>query len=544
MTARAWLFATCVVLPVLVGTASQARAQDQTTVFVHGLASSGETWGTAAARLASALSIRAEVPTLPWGAPYPSQADSLEEQIGWRLLGPAVAIGHSNGGVVLREWSRRRPLVGAVTMGTPHWGVPLVYQMPAWILFNWNLIERIGDISAFFSANWTEWSWVYLTMASALQFLGEVSNASVVGLAIVNGLYLGLPVLPQMIPGSPYLSGLNSSANLNHEASAIPVRVGITVRADNFFYAGAIRAFSPESADEVAVAMYSAVGVLLGAAGLITANASYDDFRAHDAAARLTGLAFSIVDFDLVYCAAVTSTLPLEFRVCDRSDTVVPEWSQDWPGAIRMTRTGPPHIRETAQMSGELEEALVNLLHVAPRGSVPPGPPPGPGPDPDPDPDPDPGPDPSLPDEASDFGLVSLRAENGQYVVAEDGGGGVVNANRDLAGAWEQFRLYDLNGDDLRDGDVVTLQTERGWFLQAADGGGGPMLAIGEGPWAWEQFVVINLEHPGGQIGDRDRVALQSDHGYFVVAEDGGGSVVNVDRGAIGPWETFELEVH
>jgi hypothetical protein len=36
---------------------------------------------------------------------------------------------------------------------------------------------------------------------------------------------------------------------------------------------------------------------------------------------------------------------------------------------------------------------------------------------------------------------VNLRASNNQYVVAENGGGGVVNANRTAVGAWETFTL-------------------------------------------------------------------------------------------------------
>jgi hypothetical protein len=33
----------------------------------------------------------------------------------------------------------------------------------------------------------------------------------------------------------------------------------------------------------------------------------------------------------------------------------------------------------------------------------------------------------------------ALRASNGQYVVAENGGGGAINANRSVRGAWETF---------------------------------------------------------------------------------------------------------
>ncbi|HSL81312.1 MAG TPA: S8 family peptidase, partial [Thermoanaerobaculia bacterium] len=48
---------------------------------------------------------------------------------------------------------------------------------------------------------------------------------------------------------------------------------------------------------------------------------------------------------------------------------------------------------------------------------------------------------------------VNLQASNGQYVVAENGGGGVINANRNVAAAWETFTLVDRNGGLLQHGD-------------------------------------------------------------------------------------------
>ena len=36
---------------------------------------------------------------------------------------------------------------------------------------------------------------------------------------------------------------------------------------------------------------------------------------------------------------------------------------------------------------------------------------------------------------------IHLRANNGQYVCAEGGGGGEVVADRDALGPWETFRL-------------------------------------------------------------------------------------------------------
>lgn len=136
---------------------------------------------------------------------------------------------------------------------------------------------------------------------------------------------------------------------------------------------------------------------------------------------------------------------------------------------------------------------------------------------------------------------VSLQASNGQYMVAEEGGGGTVNANRNSAGAWETFSLDDFNGGDLYDGDQVAFQTANGSYLQAQNGGGGAFLAIGGGPWSHETFTVVLLNGPDGRVDDGEYIALRSANGYYVVAEGGGGDIVNCDRTGIGAWEEWRI---
>ena len=122
---------------------------------------------------------------------------------------------------------------------------------------------------------------------------------------------------------------------------------------------------------------------------------------------------------------------------------------------------------------------------------------------------------------------VALQANNGQWVVAESGGGDVINANRNAIGPWEVFHLIDLGGGN------VALQCVNGQYV-VAEGGGGQLLycnrnAIG----SWETFRRIDL---GGGF-----IALQCANGQYVVAEGSGGQSVYCNRNAIGPWETFFL---
>ena len=94
---------------------------------------------------------------------------------------------------------------------------------------------------------------------------------------------------------------------------------------------------------------------------------------------------------------------------------------------------------------------------------------------------------------------MHIRSVGGYYVVAESGGGDVVNANRTVPLEWETFRIQKVGGTGtISSGDAISLQAYNGW-----SGGGG----------------------------------------NYVVAEDGGGSVVNANRGAVAAWETFTIHI-
>ncbi len=136
---------------------------------------------------------------------------------------------------------------------------------------------------------------------------------------------------------------------------------------------------------------------------------------------------------------------------------------------------------------------------------------------------------------------ISFQASNGQWMVAEGGGGGTVNANRDGVGPWETFTVEDFNGGELYDGEQVALRTDSGWYLQAVNGGGGEFLAIGGGPWAHETFTIVLLSGSDNRVDNGEVVALRSINGYYVVAEGGGGGIVNCNRTGIGAWEQWQI---
>jgi hypothetical protein len=135
---------------------------------------------------------------------------------------------------------------------------------------------------------------------------------------------------------------------------------------------------------------------------------------------------------------------------------------------------------------------------------------------------------------------VSFKSSNGKYVVAENGGGREVRADRPAIGPWETFMLTDLNGGTLESGNAVNIQAANGMYMVAEGGGGGVVNANRPAAGAWERFVIKKVKG-NGVIRDQDAIALQAANSQYVVAEGGGGGVVKANRPAIGPWETFTI---
>ncbi len=141
---------------------------------------------------------------------------------------------------------------------------------------------------------------------------------------------------------------------------------------------------------------------------------------------------------------------------------------------------------------------------------------------------------------------MSIRTNAGNYVTAEGNGGGSVVANRWAIGPWETFTMNVIGGGTLKDGSDVTIKTSSGWYFSALYGGGYSMLAdkTAIGPWeTFRVYKIYNWYDPyGPEIADGEQFALvarSTGTTYYATAEGGGGSVVNVNRTALGPWETF-----
>lgn len=139
--------------------------------------------------------------------------------------------------------------------------------------------------------------------------------------------------------------------------------------------------------------------------------------------------------------------------------------------------------------------------------------------------------------------VISLKTRLGNYVTAENGGGGIINANRTRANEWETFTLLDLNEGELEDGDRVAIKTTGGNFFSAVNGGGGDVFADKTALLGWETFFIERKSSRTDKgIRDRDLVALRSMNNYYLSVPNGGGSQVNVKPKTFGNDERFVLE--
>ena len=140
---------------------------------------------------------------------------------------------------------------------------------------------------------------------------------------------------------------------------------------------------------------------------------------------------------------------------------------------------------------------------------------------------------------------VHFRANNGMYMSADNGGGGSIYANRALPAQWETFTIVDPDGPPLNLGEQICIQVYDCLYMCAEGGGGGTLDANRVTPFTWESFRIqpTGGVQPGTPLTNGQQVAIQTYNGNFLCAENGGGSIVDATRTAVGPWETFTVEV-
>ena len=299
---------------------------------MHGFGAEGSDWQATANRLGQELTITPRIPTLPWREEFPSQANEMTAQL-WQMPGaldlPPILVGHSNGGIVSREWSQTHPVSAIVTLGTPHTGVPLVYHAPELVGYFLSFLATLERWPGF-AVPW-ELEWVVQAVGVFTQFFHAIAADTIREFA---GTFLfgfaGGSVTQQMLPNSPYLrNDLNDVANLNRETAEIPTKVGIVNVARNYALGAPVRAFWPEGGDFAAYMIYTGSFVLELTAIDVLASSDPLDPDAQELYMKLLFIAGLLRTIDPVWCAAVSSNFPLFMGKCHPNDTIVPIDVQD-----------------------------------------------------------------------------------------------------------------------------------------------------------------------------------------------------------------------
>lgn len=109
--------------------------------------------------------------------------------------------------------------------------------------------------------------------------------------------------------------------------------------------------------------------------------------------------------------------------------------------------------------------------------------------------------------EPQGIGLVALRSAHDRYLCAELDGS--VVANREVIGAWEVWRVVPVVGG-------IAFCSAHGRYLVAEDGGGGLVQANREAAGPWETFKASDpVEEPGPIVGPLTRLRVEDNRRYF-----------------------------
>ncbi len=131
---------------------------------------------------------------------------------------------------------------------------------------------------------------------------------------------------------------------------------------------------------------------------------------------------------------------------------------------------------------------------------------------------------------------ATFQSVTGHYMSAQNGG---LDATAGGLGANERFQMIDMDGGELRSGDYVNLRAANGQFVVAEYGGGQEVNANRAAAAEWERLKLVEIGGDG-IIQDGDRVAFQTSDGqHYLIAENGGGANVTANSTIPGYFESF-----
>lgn len=369
----AWIIGIVALACTVSPAAAQSGAERIPTVFQHGIRSDRTAWATTAGGLESVYPIRPRRESLDWTTPYSDQAAELISRIG-SLADTGIAIGHSNGGHVLRRAARTglhaRSLI---TVGSPNTGAPAAYNVGTGMFQAW-AYSYVGEIETLFLtlSGYEADGWEEALTASIL----TVGTALLTTELAINALSFDAdyPIWSYMYPGSSYMTEANGAAAIAAEQANVLDRVAIVSSVSR----GGIG--NPVLSQVAPGDIGTNSGVFIGGFALLSLISSHyyaycpteerwgEPYAYQKCAGALLAadLSARIATLDYQWCDLITFPLSSVPRYgssgCGDSDGVVPVIHQGLPDASfqRVIPGGPAHTRQTTDPS--VRQALADVI--------------------------------------------------------------------------------------------------------------------------------------------------------------------------------------
>lgn len=365
------------VLAALLLSAGTGFAQTRAVTLSHGLRSSPQTW------LDTKVALSAQRPDLTFLDPPTNPSDSYGVQAntyrtstislwgsGLGTPRPVVAVGHSNGGVMLREAVRQQLIrpQAVVTVGSPNRGAQAITSGVNLFLLSLSVGAAAWDPLLYYTTGDTHcplWCLALVNVGTAVLAQEDIYRTQATDWIAGASFTLA----NEMEPQSSFLSTLNSSSNRQAEAAWVPSRVAIVSQA-TFEEHPAAQLFSNGGPAVLAPIIEDAEALYLVAfsffANLYLPSNENDPDPARDErlnAYRWVFGASALHNWAAQHCQLLGATAaPWGPGWNCPSDGIVPTASQEWDGASQTLRaaSGVGHLKQT--QSTEIRGFLSSII--------------------------------------------------------------------------------------------------------------------------------------------------------------------------------------
>jgi hypothetical protein len=345
-------------------TARHANAQRQPVVMAHGVRSSDITWNADSTRLHLAFPVTVKKVSTIWTDSQTVQARFLRDQVFAGLPDSTIAIGHSNGGIVLRQAAVDNvPMRALMTVGSPNKGAPAATAVIGGQMagITGPLLYDLTNFFYLYYSNSFDWEEIYYSQLLSINvtaILNIVTNELLSGIGFDNN----SDVWKGLYSSSPYLTGLNSATALQLQSQRVPSRAAVVTEIDHSEQALYRLALSQTQSDDVSLfADLTAVSLFIG--GFYFAD-KYCGFQSFDSSRCFAGLFMNDAGFQLIrmpnrYCAlaqieGVSAWDNTSGVFCESGDALSPVQNQIWADTVFATTyrvAGVSHSEQTSSLA-------------------------------------------------------------------------------------------------------------------------------------------------------------------------------------------------